>query len=137
MLALAVFTTAGTCSIYPAVAQKVDVNIWINMIAVIEVLLGLTAILVTKLATMPYLDSEGSSLIYFGNVSELSDTEFTNRSSQMTGESELVDLRGQVRMLAKGLKKKFIRLRWATCLLLWQFILFFPLFFLLIINLKP
>jgi len=51
-------------------------------------------------------------------------------------EDEIIDLRTQVHQLSSGLKSKFSLLRIAGILFLLQFILFIPLFILIINNLK-
>lgn len=72
-------------------------------------------------ATMPYLsrqsDSINGSVIYFGNVANLSIQSFKQMYSSMTDEKRFDDYLQQVHLLALGLQKKFRRLQIAAYLL--------------------
>lgn len=72
-------------------------------------------------ATMPYLskqaDSISGSVIYFGNVANVSFQSFKQMYDNMTDAKRFEDYLQQVHLLALGLQKKFDRLKIATYLL--------------------
>jgi len=136
LVALAVFLTGGLIALYPFISDKVNCNLLVYLILATEILLGLGAILITQVATMPYLSSNSNSLHYFGSVGQLSTQQFENLSELMTDEQEMTDLRCQVSALAKGLIAKFTYLRAASIIIIIQFLLFIPLLIILLNNLK-
>ena len=136
LLALGVFTTGGLVSLYPFLHDNVNCTWCVYLLLGLEISLGLFALLISKIATTPYLKSDSNSLHYFGSIASLSPQQFATLSSQMTEQDELTDLRNQVSSLAKGLHSKFSKLRFASILFIIQFALFFPLVIMLVINLK-
>lgn len=135
-LALVVFVTGGLISLYPWMQQKVDCTLYVHLLLGAEILIGLTAVLLTLMATTPYLASRGNSLHYFGSIAKMSDRQFAGQSQRMTATEETEDLRTQVLALAKGLRAKFIKLRIVSWLIIAQFILAIPFIVIVYINLK-
>ncbi len=136
ILALEIFTVGGLVSLYPFLLDKVNCTLCVYLLLGSLISLGLAAILITKVATTPYLASSSSSLHYFGGIATLDTQQFATLSSQMSDSDELTDLRNQTSALAKGLNGKFIKLRLASILITIQFALFIPLIIMLLINLK-
>lgn len=89
--------------------------IWVSLI------LCMLSIAYLLWATLPYLskqaDSVNGSVIYFGNVSNVSFQSFKQMYSDMTYEKRYEDYLQQVHLLALGLQNKFYRLKIATYLL--------------------
>ncbi|WP_285011104.1 Pycsar system effector family protein [Pedobacter faecalis] len=135
-LALGVFVTGGLISLYPWMQQKVDCTLYVHLLLGTEILIGLTAVLLTLMATTPYLASRGNSLHYFGSIAKMSGRKFAGQSQRMTATEEIEDLRTQVSALAKGLRAKFIKLRVVSWLIIAQFILAIPFIVIVYINLK-
>ena len=135
-LALGIFVTGGLISLYPWMQQKVNCTFCVHMLLGAEILTGLTAVLLTLMATTPYLASRQHSLYYFGSIAQLTEKEFAAQSQKMTGPEDTEDLRAQVSALAKGLKAKFNKLRIVSWLIIGQFILAIPFIVIVYINLK-
>lgn len=135
-LALGIFVTGGLISLYPWMQQKVNCTLGVHLLLGAEILVGLTAVLLTLLATAPYLASRGTSLHYFGCIARLSERQFANQSQRMTDPEEIEDLRAQVSALAKGLRAKFVKLRIVSWLIIAQFILAIPFIVIVYVNLK-
>ena len=85
---------------------------------------------------MPFMQSGGSSLLYFGSVAKMSAVDFHTKSIAEGTQTAEDDLRTQVHLLAMGLEKKFNRLAVAGLLLMLQFVFFFPLIYTIVKNLK-
>jgi len=136
LLAFEVFITGGLVSLYPFLLGKVNCTICVHLILGALIALGLSAILIIKIATTPYLSPGSGSLFYFGSIANMSEHQFITRSEQMTDPEELTDLRKQTSALAKGLAGKFHKLRIASIMITIQFALFIPLIILILINLK-
>jgi hypothetical protein len=89
--------------------------IWVGLI------LCLLSIAYSLWATLPYLsrqaDSTYGSVIYFGNVANVSFQSFKQMYSDMTEERRYEDYLQQVHLLALGLQSKFYKLKIATYLL--------------------
>ncbi|HEY4325128.1 MAG TPA: Pycsar system effector family protein [Mucilaginibacter sp.] len=135
-LALGIFVTGGLISLYPWMQQKVDCTFWVHLLLGGEILTGLAAVLLTLMATTPYLASRQQSLHYFGSIARLSEKQFAAQSKKMTAAEEEEDLRAQVSALAKGLKTKFWKLQIVSWLIIGQFILAIPFIIIVYINLK-
>lgn len=135
-LTLSVFIFGGLMGIYPTILEKTNSNIWVNIFMLLIMLIGLTAMLITVLASRPFLTKETDSLLFFQSVSNMGLSEFETQSSNASDEQEIKDLRVQTFQLASGLKAKFIKLRLVAGLFALQFALFIPLIFLILNNLK-
>jgi hypothetical protein len=135
-LTLSVFVFGGLLGLYPTILVKTDSNLWVNVFMLLVMGIGLTAMLITILASRPYLTKETDSLLFFQSVSNMGQTEFETQSSTATEEQEINDLRIQTFQLACGLKAKFTKLLLVASLFAIQFALFIPLIILILNNLK-
>lgn len=135
-LALSTFIVGGLITAYPTVLKTVNCGCWVTALMSLLIALGIAIMIVVILASTPYLNSRKISLLYFGSIAKMKAADFIHQSKSVSAEDEVNDLRNQVYDLACGLQLKFYRLRIAGWLFFAQFILFIPLLFILIINLK-
>lgn len=107
----------GYYSIKGAVEGKNDIIffVWAALICCI------LSISFTLWAIIPYLSKQSGringSVIYFGDVANISLQSFKRMYKEMTNEKRYEDYVEQVYLLALGLQKKFVRLKIATYLL--------------------
>jgi hypothetical protein len=99
--------------------------------------LGMTNIILVTWTSTPFLKKGSNSLLYFGAIAEMDAATFSRKSEQETDAEHLKDLRHQTHILAKGLNRKFKKLKVAGILFLVQFTFFIPLILNIIKNLKP
>ncbi len=135
-LTLSVFVFGGLLGLYPTILEKTDFNIWVNICMLLVMGIGLTAMLITILASRPYLTKETDSLLFFQSVSNMGQSEFETQSATASEEQEINDLRTQTFQLASGLKAKFEKLHLVATLIAIQFALFIPLTILILNQLK-
>lgn len=135
-LGFSIFIFGALGSFYPMLLKIVDCGFCIHGIMTLSMFICIWIMIVVIRASNPYLTTEKNSLLYFGSISSMKESEFLILSSEETPEDELADLRIQVFQLANGLKRKFERLKIAGLLFTVQFILFIPLAILIINNLK-
>jgi len=91
VLALEIFTVGGLISLYPFLLDKVNCTWCVYLLLGSLISLGFAAMLITKVATTPYLASGTGSLHYFGSIANLDAQQFAVLSEQMTAEDELID----------------------------------------------
>lgn len=107
----------GYYSIKDTIAGRCDIVffVWIGVACCIA------SIAITLWAIIPYLnkrsDTPNGSLLSFLNVSSMSMDTFKKAFSDMSDEERYTDYLQQVYLLARGLDKKFARLKSATYLL--------------------
>lgn len=101
----------------------------------ILLLIGISNLILLSLASIPYFSKKQDSILYFGSISQMKQSEFNKSSKNYTNKGELKDLRLQAYLLAKGLTVKFTRLKFAGIMLVIQFVLLFIILFLILINL--
>lgn len=135
-LGLSTFIVGGLVAGYPSILELVNCTWWINVLMIALIGLGLAIMLIVISALMPYLSKPDSSLLYFGSVCATSHEDFCSRSGAAAEDAYIEDLRKQSHQLAKGLAKKFKKLRIAGMLFTIQFYLAIPLILLIIFNLK-
>lgn len=105
-----------------------------NVLLTIEMLLGITGLLVITIASIPYFSKESESLYYFGGIGSMSKEKFFECSKSISAKDELKDLRDQVHALSTGLNMKFTRLKISGRLIVFQFVTLIPIITILIIN---
>ncbi len=135
-LTLSVFIFGGMLGLYSNLLEKTNYHFWVNVIMLTIMGVSLTTMLITILASRPYLTKETDSLLFFQSVSNMGETEFSKRSQASSEEQELNDLRLQTFQLANGLKSKFAKLHLVATLVAIQFALFIPLTVTILNNLK-
>lgn len=135
-LGIGTFVVGGLLALFPYLEQKVCFTFWPKFLLIDTILLGLAGIIITILATTPFLVRKVSSQYYFGSIAEMSLLDFGTTSRKFSHNDELDDLRAQVHGLAHGLQSKFQKLRLVALLYVIQFSLFIPLILTLIPNFK-
>lgn len=134
-LAMNTFLLGGIITGYVSVQGHIcHFRTFFNILLTIEMLLGISGLLIITIASIPYFSKESDSLFYFGGVGSMLKEEFFERSKKMRPKDELRDLRNQVHTLSKGLNKKFTRLKISGRLIGLQFIILIPIILILIIN---
>jgi len=120
-LALNTFLLGGMVAGYYAIKECVEGRSSVLFFVWIGLALCLFSIGFTLWAIIPYItkqaDSVNGSVLFFGNVSNLSFTSFKKMYEDMTDEKTYEDYLQQVHLLALGLQNKFRRLQIATYLL--------------------
>ena len=120
-LALNTFLFGGMVTGYYAIKESIVGRCDILFFVWIGLALCLLSIGFTLWAIIPYInkqaDSTNGSVLFFGNVSNLSFTSFKKMYEEMTDEKRYEDYLQQVHLLALGLQNKFRRLQIATYLL--------------------
>ena len=74
-------------------------------------------------STLPFLDSNGNSLLFFDDIVSIDKSEFKEKSRSISEEDEIEDFRDQVYYLAKGLNIKYRHLRIAVTLFFGELII--------------
>lgn len=120
-LTLNTFLLGGIVTGYYSIKDHIVCGVDILFFVWAGLILCLLSIGFSLWATIPYLskqaDSTNGSVIYFGNVANVSFQSFKQMYSDMTDEKRFEDYLQQVHLLALGLQKKFDRLKIATYLL--------------------
>lgn len=136
-LALSTFIVGGLVAAYPALLERVNCEILVHTLMIINIGIGLSIMIMVVGASTPFLAIGTESMHFFGSISKMSAGDYCDKSCNLnSGEEELKDLRLQVHQLSRGLTNKFTKLMWAGHLFKIQFFLFIPLILLLISNLK-
>ncbi len=135
-LTLSVFVFGGILGLYPTMMKNTNNHLFVNILMLIILGLGLTIMLITILASRPYLTNETDSVFFFQSVSNMGKDNFIDCSESISNEQEIEDLRIQTYQLAKGLKAKFSKLHLVATLFAIQFMLFIPLTILVLTHLK-
>lgn len=111
---------------YTFLQEKLKLDNTIQWLIAILALLGLVSIVFTIWAILPYLKSGNrkkyKSLLFFGSISEYSEIEFIKAFNENTDEAIRQDISRQIYTLAKGLNKKFARLKVAGIFLILEFL---------------
>lgn len=115
---------------------------WIIQICLILIILvSLVSVFFVGLAVFPFLKSGNSSSekyhshIFFNSISEFKTVEkFLKSCDSYTVESSLEDLKRQIYILSKGLKKKFKYIGWSMILFVLNLIIFFVLILIFIFG---
>lgn len=135
-LGIGTFVVGGLFALFPFLEQKVYFTFWLKFLLFDTIILGLSGIIITILATTPFLVRKISSRYYFGSIADMALDEFLAASKAHSFIDELEDLRTQVHNLATGLQSKFRKLRIVAILYVIQFTLFLPLIITIILNFK-
>ena len=120
-LTLNTFLLGGIVTGYFSIKDQVVCGFDILFFVCAGLILCSLSVVYSLWATLPYLskqaDSLNGSVIYFGNVANVSFQSFTQMYSDMTEQKRYEDYLQQVHLLALGLQRKFDRLKIATYLL--------------------
>lgn len=120
-LTLNTFLLGGIVTGYYTIKDQIDCGFDILFFVWAGFILCLLSIAFSLWAAVPYLskqaDSVYGSVIYFGNVANISFQSFKQMYSDMTDEKRYEDYLQQVHLLAIGLQNKFHRLKLATYLI--------------------
>ncbi|GAB3999488.1 hypothetical protein GCM10028807_49850 [Spirosoma daeguense] len=135
-LALNTFIVGGLVAAYPPLLEKVNCNFWLHANMSVLLLLGIIIMIIVTKALIPYLGQPTNSILFFGDISRFDHPAFADFSKTLSNEDELSDFRRQVHQLSIGLLAKFRKLRLVGQLMIAQFILFVPLIFMIVTNLK-
>lgn len=135
-LALSIFIFGALGGFYPTLLKNVDCGVCVHSLMTFSMFVSILIMIVVINASTPYLTNEKDSLLYFNSVTSMGKPEFLRLSEAETEDDEITDLRTQTFLLAKGLSKKFEKLKTAGILFAFQFLLFIPLTILIINNLK-
>lgn len=113
----------------------------IHICLILLTLISLVSVFFVGLAVYPFLKSGNSSTekyhshIFFNSISEFKTKEkFLKSCESYTVESSLEDLKRQIYILAKGLKKKFNYIGWSMILFVLNLTILFTLTLLLIFG---
>lgn len=136
MLTLNTFIVGGLIAGYPTMLEKVDCGACIHVLMTSLLLIGLAIMITVTKASIPFLGGRSNSLLFWGDIAGITETAFNAQSQNENQADALSDLRSQSYHLARGLRSKFRLLRIVGYLMIIQFLLFIPLFLLIISNLK-
>lgn len=120
-LTLNTFLLGGIITGYYSIKDKLECGFDLYFFVLTGLILCILSIGFSLWATMPYLskqaDSINGSVIFFGNVANVSYQSFKQMYCDMTDEKRFDDYLQQVYLLSIGLQNKFFRLKIATYLL--------------------
>lgn len=134
-LAMNTFLLGGIITGYISVQEHVcQLRTFFNVLLTIEMLLGITGLLIITVASIPYFSKDSDSLYYFGGIGSMDKEKFFECSKNISKKAEVQDLRNQVHTLSKGLNMKFVRLKISGWLIFSQFVLLAFIIIILIIN---
>lgn len=136
LLAVSIFIIGGLFACLSGLSTYLKETYW--AVCLLIGMLGLTvgSLIATLIALIPYTSKKGDSLIYFGNIRNLTRLEFIKNFEKQDEAGINVDLLGQIYELAGGLQKKFYYLRIASMFLLIEAFFLIPLILIVINNLK-
>lgn len=133
-LAINTFLTGGIISILSQISFIAKNELPFILIGSLILLFGLCSLTLLAITSVPFFSGKIESLHYFGSISSCNSKAFHKASKRSTEKSNIKDLREQVYQLSCGLKSKFEKLRIVGFLLIGQFILLLPFFYLLIFK---
>lgn len=120
-IALNTFLLGGVVTGYYSIKDQIFCGSDIFFLVWTSLILNLLSLGFSLWATMPYLtkqsDSINGSVIYFGNIANVSFQSFKQMYNDMNDEKQYEDFLQQVHLLALGLQNKFYRLQIASYLL--------------------
>lgn len=127
--------TGGAIALTTQIQDILGMESGLQILIAIIIGFGLLSLMILAWASIPYLDSKKKidSLYYFGAIAQMKRNEFFEASQKMDKKENLKDLRNQVFEMSRGLKRKFIKLKWVGRLLIAQFIIL-ALFTILLIK---
>lgn len=141
-IGLNTFIFGGLCVGYLNLCDKItpSYGFWALFCGI--ALFNALSIFLTVSAIMPFLtdnrnDNKTPSLIFFGGIAKHELSYFKEKFHNAETQTVLDDLVEQVHCLATGLSSKYKNLKNASHFIVAQFFLMFPLFYLIIKNLKP
>lgn len=135
MLVINTFSIGGIAAFYTAFEDDVNWTGWLKFFGITLCVLWAASLGLTSGALLPYKRSSANSLVYFGDISNLTETSFLQKFSAQQEDGITNDLQSQAYMLSKGLAFKFRLLEWATYLLFLSYAMLILAFITLIINL--
>ena len=136
MLVINTFSIGGLAAFYTALQNDVNWSSGLKAYGILLCLLWTVSLSLTSWALLPYRKSASNSLIFFGGISNLSETVFLNRVSSQNDEDLVKDMQHQVYYLARGLALKFKLLGWATYVLFASYVVLVAASIVLFTNLK-
>lgn len=136
LLVINTFSIGGVAAFYTAFQNDVEWSFGLKTYGIVLCLLWAVSLFLTTWALTPYRKSHSNSLIFFGNISSLSEAVFLKQISAQKDDALSQDMQRQVYYLAQGLAKKFELLRWATYLLFTSYIVLVLASIILLTNLK-
>jgi len=119
------FLVLGNITILGFVLSKrVQMDPYIFYIIVLSITSSLIAVL---FAIKPYLKRYNgrTSVLFFNDIANVSDYEYREKINALLKSEYILDLEGQVHVLAKGLKRKFLYLNIATATFIFTIVIFF------------
>lgn len=136
MLVINTFSIGGIAAFYTAFQDDVTWTGWLKFFGIALCLLWAASLFFTSWALLPYQKSGSNSLVFFGDISSLTEANFQRKFSAQQDADITTDLQRQVYLLSKGLAHKFRLLRRATYLLFVSYAVLILASIALIINLK-
>lgn len=129
LLAFNTFLCGGLLTNYKTLSTLIDpdFSVYLKMGILLIIIAGVASLVIVLLAVYPFLKSGNSSLskyhslIYFGSVSAFETSEkYIEALKIQENEDCYIDLCKQIHQLAKGLRKKYKQLEWATKIIFLQ-----------------
>lgn len=136
LLAIGVFVATAVAASIAVCKQYLEDTTWTYVWLYAILFVNTVSIVLILKALIPYIDSKGDSLIYFGSIAAMSEKDFQTRFNGQTDSARKEDLTNQIYELAKGLTQKFKWLRIAGLLFLLEALLLLPLIITVTNNLK-
>jgi hypothetical protein len=136
MLTLNTFIVGGLIASYPILLEKIECGLCFHGLMTALLGLGLAIMITVTSASIPFLGGRSNSLLFWGDIAGITETAFNTQSQAQSATDALNDLRSQAYHLACGLRSKFRLLRIVGQMMIIQFILFVPLFLVIICNIK-
>lgn len=139
-IGLNTFILSGICVAYIALKGNIEMNNVILTLAAVMLSSCLVSIYFTIRALIPFLSdskySANPSLIYFGGVAKRTLPDYESKIQALSDADIVKDLVHQAHCLARGLKSKYAKLKFAGWALVFQFVLLIPILLLTFKNLK-
>ena len=136
MLALNTFSIGGIAAFYTAFQNDITWTIGLKLFGITLCILWAFSLALTSRALLPYQNSDSRSLVFFGDIANLTEANFLQKFSEQQENDIISDLQNQVYVMSKGLSFKFRLLCWATYLLLLSYVILIPASIIIITNLK-
>ncbi|HYV94661.1 MAG TPA: Pycsar system effector family protein [Chitinophagales bacterium] len=127
-LGLNTFITGGLVGVYFALSQNIHFTRYEDIVFLIAITLGFASMFLLVWGVKPFLKDiqrEGQSTvpIFFGSIAKLSAEKFLTDFMQHERENMIKDMALQAHILACGLERKFIRVQYASYVLIAEFVL--------------
>lgn len=128
LLAFSVFLFGFIVTSFETIVEfnNSDAKDWTIALLITILILGLVSIAFTIAAVFPFLKTNNSSskkyhsLVFFNSIADMEQENFLKQYKKQKKKKACKDMAKQIYAISKGLKKKYLRIKWAIRLVFGQ-----------------